>query len=152
MNLTVRIYLTSIFGLLSASFIQAQAAIDSELYQTLFKLDSTYFKAYNSCNLEVQANLLDDELEFYHDMGGLSTSKSEIIESIKTNICGKVSRKIIPGSFEVHEINGFGAVGMGLHQFHNKAEPDAISKPSKFVSIWKKSDTRWTMYRIISLH
>ncbi|MFM1878337.1 MAG: hypothetical protein RLZZ241_1203 [Bacteroidota bacterium] len=145
-------YPIAIVLLLSVSMAKAQATATSDLYQTLFELDSTYFEAYNTCNLDVQAKILDDELEFYHDMGGLSTSKTEILESIKNNICGKVTRELIPGSFEVHEINEFGAVAMGLHQFQNKEEPNAIPKPSKFVSIWKKSDSRWTMYRIISLH
>lgn len=145
-------YPIAILLLLSVSMVKAQASAASDLYKTLNRLDSIYFEAYNTCNLEVQAGILDDQLEFYHDLGGLSTSKAEILEGIKNNICGKVTRELIPGSFEVHEINGFGAVAMGMHQFHNKEEPNAIPKPSKFVSIWKKSDSHWTMYRIISLH
>lgn len=131
---------------------RAQAPEDSELYRTVKALDATYFDAYNTCNLEVQAQLMDDELEFYHDQGGLSTSKSELITSIRENICGKVTRELIPESLEVYEINGFGAVSIGYHRFFNKLELDAPSKPSRFVTVWKKYTDRWTMYRVISLH
>ena len=116
------------------------------------ELDKTYFDAYNACDMETQASLLDEELEFYHDQGGLSTDKAGIIESIRQNICGKVSRELVEESVEVHEIRGFGAAAIGLHKFYNSEEPDAISKPSRFVTIWKQKDDRWSMYRIISLH
>lgn len=131
---------------------RAQAPEDSELYRTVKALDATYFNAYNTCNLEVQAQLMDDELEFYHDQGGLSTSKSDLIIAIRENICGKVTRQLVAQSLEVYEINGFGAVSIGYHRFFNKLEPDAPSKPSRFVTVWKKYPNRWTIYRVISLH
>lgn len=131
---------------------RAQAGQDSELYQTLLQLDATYFEAYNSCNLEVQSQMMDNALEFYHDQGGLSTSKSELITAIKANICDRVTRQLVPESLEVYEIKDFGAVSIGYHRFFNKLEPDAPSKPSRFVTVWKKYPDRWTMYRIISLH
>ena len=130
----------------------AQAAEDSELYKKILALDAAYFTAYNTCDIEGQARLLDDSLEFYHDQGGLSTSKSEILESIQKNICGKVSRTLVEGSVEVHEIKGFGAVELGLHRFYNREEPDAESKPSRFITVWKQEADRWLMHRIISLH
>ena len=130
----------------------AQVPEDSELYQKILDLDAAYFDAYNTCDIEGQARLLDDSLEFYHDQGGLSTSKAEILESIRQNICGKVSRSLVDGSVEVHEIKGFGAVELGLHRFFNREEPDAESKPSRFITVWKQDGDHWLMHRIISLH
>lgn len=130
----------------------AQVPKDSELYNTVLELDASYFSAYNECDMETQARLLDDELEFYHDQGGLSTSKDEILRSIEANICGKVSRTLVENSVEVHEIKGFGAVEIGLHKFYNNEEPDEISKPSRFITVWKSTDGGWKMHRIISLH
>lgn len=130
----------------------AQASEDSAIYKKIASLDAAYFTAYNTCDLDTQARLLDDQLEFYHDQGGLSTSKAEILEALRVNICGKVTRSLVEGSLEVHEINGFGAVALGLHQFHNREEPGAESKPSRFVTVWKQNGEAWTMYRIISLH
>lgn len=130
----------------------AQVSEDSALHQKVLALDAAYFRAYNACDLDAQALLLDDALEFYHDQGGLSTSKADILESIRENICGKVSRSLVEGSVEIHEIKGFGAVELGLHRFYNRDEPDAESKPSRFITIWKQDGDRWLMHRIISLH
>lgn len=130
----------------------AQVDTDSELYQTLKKMDSIYFTAYNSCDIKTQATLMAEDMEFYHDQGGLSTSKKEILESIEKNICGKVTRELVESSLEVHEIKGYGAVAMGLHKFYNNQEPNAISKPSKFIGIWTQQNGTWQMTRIISLH
>jgi len=130
----------------------AQVSKDSELYITLKAMDSTYFTAYNTCDMKTQAGIMAEDIEFYHDQGGLATSKQEILESIESNICNKVTRELVEGSFEVHEIKGYGAVAMGLHKFHNNQEPDAISKPSKFIGIWTQQNDKWQMSRVISLH
>jgi hypothetical protein len=39
-------------------------------------MDST-FHAYNSCDINKQALIYGESLEFYHDKGGLMTSKQE---------------------------------------------------------------------------
>lgn len=137
---------------LTMNLSMAQVDSNSALYQTLKKMDSTYFTAYNTCDLKTQAEIIAEDVEFYHDQGGLSTSKKELLESIEKNICGKVTRELIEGSLEVHEIKGYGAVAMGLHKFYNNQEPDAISKPSKFIGIWTQQNGNWQMTRIISLH
>lgn len=143
-----------ILAILIGALVEAigQVPEDSDLYKTILKLDNRYFTAYNTCDLQTQAKLMDEDLEFYHDMGGLSTSKSDIIKSIEENICGKVTRQLVDGSVEVHEIKGFGAVEIGLHKFFNNREPDAESKPSRFITVWKQDADTWSMHRIISLH
>ncbi|MDM9630647.1 nuclear transport factor 2 family protein [Robiginitalea aurantiaca] len=146
------IYIAFGILLLAPSGVKGQVSEDSDLYKTIMELDASYFEAYNSCDLATQASLLSDDLEFYHDQGGLSTSKSDIINSIEKNICGKVTRELIAESVEVHEIKGFGAVEIGYHKFYNNQEPDALSKPSRFVSVWKNTDGIWKMHRVVSLH
>ena len=139
-------------ALLGTSVVPAQEATDSDLYRTVLALDASYFTAYNSCDMETQADLLSEDLEFYHDQGGLSTSKADILKSIEANICGKVTRELVEGSVEVHRIKDFGAVEIGLHKFYNNQEPDAESKPSRFITLWKQENGTWRMHRIVSLH
>lgn len=115
-------------------------------------MDSIYFQAYNSCDMDTQERIYSVDLEFYHDLNGLRTSKDELLEAIKTKICGKITRELVEGSIEVYPIKDFGAVQFGLHKFHNKQEPDATSKPSRFVIIWKLDDGNWKITRFISLH
>ncbi|HLO58164.1 MAG TPA: nuclear transport factor 2 family protein [Bacteroidales bacterium] len=124
---------------------------DQKLYDTIVYLDSIFFNAYNTCDIDLQADFYDDNIEFYHDRGGLSTSKSDILESIKNNICGKVTRTRVKASLEVYPIANFGAVEIGYHYFHNKAE-GTTSQPSKFITIWKLSQGKWKLSRVISLH
>jgi len=126
--------------------------VDQELYSTIVALDTRFFDAYNTCDMETQAELISEDIEFFHDMGGLSTSKSQILESLKNNICGKVTRTLIEGTIEVYPIKGYGAVQMGEHKFFNKLEPNAKSVPSKFVTIWKNDHGKWVMTRIVSTH
>lgn len=152
MNATIKTYVFTVAAWLFTGISIAQVASDSELYRTIRSLDDKYFTAYNTCDLNTQGELLSEDLEFYHDQGGLSLSKSGILESIEQNICGKVRRELIPESVEVHEIRGFGAVEIGLHKFYNSEEPDAVSKPSRFVTVWKQENGGWKMHRIISLH
>jgi len=124
---------------------------NKELYQTIVHLDSMYFDTYNHCNLARMDSLTADDIEFYHDRGGLSTSKKDLIAAIGKNICGKVTRILAKGSIEAYEIPGYGAVEFGYHSFSNIEEP-GVSKPSKFVAIWRNKDGRWQITRVISLH
>ena len=138
--------------IIASTLVKGQETQDSELYNTIIELDKTYFKAYNECDMKTQSEFYDDDIEFYHDKGGLATDKTELLKSIERNICGKVTRTLIEESVEVHPIKGFGAVQIGMHKFYNNQEPDAISKPTKFIVVWKKTDTNWLMSRVISLH
>jgi len=126
--------------------------VDQELYNTIVKLDKKFFDAYNTCDLKTQNELISEDIEFFHDKGGLSTSKTQIMEAMKNNICGKVTRILIDGTIEVYPIQGYGAVQMGEHKFFNNEEPNAKQIPSKFVTIWKNDNGTWTMTRIISTH
>lgn len=132
--------------------VLGELELDDDLLSTIVKMDSIYFTAYNTCDMATQAELYDEDLEFYHDKGGLSTSKQDILRSIEENICGKVTRELVKGSIEVYPIHGYGAVEIGMHKFHNNQEPDAISVPSKFITIWKQKGDKWLISRVISLH
>ncbi len=125
------------------------------LYDTIVSLDSIFFEAYNTCsiNIDKYASFISDNLEFYHDNGGLMTSKNEFIEATKKNICGKVTRQLVPGSIEVYPIKDYGAVEIGLHKFHNNQEP--VGNPSKvgrFMIIWHIENNQWKISRVVSLH
>ena len=73
-----------------------------ELYNTIVHMDSVYFNAYNDCDMDKQAAIYADSIEFYHDGSGLETSKKALLAAIKQNICGKVSRVLVKGSIEVY--------------------------------------------------
>jgi hypothetical protein len=123
-----------------------------ELYNTIVHMDSVYFNAYNNCDMATQAAIYSDSIEFYHDKGGLMTSKQALLDAIKKNICGKVTRVLVKGSIEVYPIPGYGAVEIALHRFVNHEESESPSKPDKFIVIWRLKNDKWQITRVVSLH
>ena len=122
------------------------------LYDSIAAMDAKWEDAYNHCKLDVMEEIISEDLEFYHDQGGLMTSKQKLNEALKANICGKVTRELKKGSLEVYAIKEYGAVEMGLHGFHNNQEPNSKLHYSKFVHIWKRDHGKWLITRVISLH
>lgn len=123
-----------------------------ELYQTISKLDSTFFHAYNTCDLKTQAAFYADNIEFFHDKSGLDTSKQHILENTQKYICGKVTRQLVKGSLEVSPLPGYGAVELGQHSFYNNQEKNFHPHPSRFVIVWRNNNGKWTITKVISLH
>ena len=125
---------------------------DQKLYNTIVHMDSVYFNAYNTCDMATQASIYSDSIEFYHDKGGLMTSKKDLLKALKDNICGKVTRLLVPGSIEVYPVGDWGAVEVGLHRFINHVESETPSKPDKFIVIWRHRNNQWQITRVVSLH
>jgi ketosteroid isomerase-like protein len=144
--------LISFFAIGQINEIEPYTPSDVKLHNEIVKMDTTYFNAYNTCDMKTQADIYDEDLEFFHDKGGLSTSKSDLLKSLENNICGKVTRTLIKDSIEVYPIKGYGAVQIGYHKFFNKEEPNAKSIPSKFIVIWKNKNNSWKITKVISLH
>lgn len=155
-SLTVLALLISLFTSISASAQSQDTYVykpeSQELYNTIAHMDSVYFNAYNTCDMDKQAAIYADSIEFYHDGSGLETSKKALLAAIKENICGKVTRVLVKGSIEVYQIPDFGAVEIGLHRFINHAENNHISRPDKFIIIWRHNNHQWQITRVISLH
>ncbi|MDR0793457.1 MAG: nuclear transport factor 2 family protein, partial [Chitinophagaceae bacterium] len=86
----------------------AKVDTSTELFKKLKSNDSLLFNVgFNTCNIGAFENLVSDNFEFYHDKGGISSSKSDFILSIKNNICSgtyKPQRKLIEGSLEVYPL------------------------------------------------
>ena len=128
---------------------------DQQLYDTIVRLDSIFFGAYNTCstNLDKYGSFFSDNIEFYHDKGGIMTSKQDIIDGTQRNVCGKVTRELVKGSIEVYPIKDYGAIEIGLHKFHNNQEPAGTkSKAGRFMIIWEKKNNEWKIKRVVSLH
>lgn len=127
---------------------QSNAQSDA-LFKTVQALDTQLFDAYNHCNLAALGALVADDLEFYHDKTGLSVGKAPFLAAIKENICGKVERRLVPGSLEVYPLNGYGAVEIGLHRFYHPGNANDIGE-AKFVTLWQNKDGVWKITRAIS--
>lgn len=133
------------------SVLSEEMPATTSLYDSIVAMDARWEDAYNNCRLDVMEELISEDLEFYHDQGGLMTSKQKLNDALKNNICGKVKRQLKPGSIEVYPIKGYGAVEMGQHGFHS-ANATSTDHFAKFVHIWKRTNGKWQITRVISLH
>ena len=130
-----------------------QSAPDDALFRTIASLDSGVFDSYNTCNLEKFASFFADDVEFYHDKGGLTRGRSALVDSVKNNICGKTRRDPIPGTLEVHPMDGFGALQIGAHRFCDakvKQCDGTSGGVGKFIHLWQNRDGVWKITRVIS--
>ncbi|HLY60464.1 MAG TPA: nuclear transport factor 2 family protein [Terriglobia bacterium] len=121
------------------------------LDKAIAALDAALFDSYNHCDLEKFSSFFTDDVEFYHDQGGVTLGKEKLTESVKNNICGKVTREIVPGTMEAHYMKGYGAVEMGVHRFHHPGHED--TEPvgeGKFIHLWQYKDGKWKITRVIS--
>ena len=127
---------------------------DPALFETIARMDSLFFGDYNTCTVHLQeyADFYAEDLEFYHDKGGYMHSKKEVVDGTQKNICGKVTRHLIPGTLEIYPIANYGAIEIGYHYFRNSAEPNAVPHPGRFVITWHKTPEGWKITRVISLH
>jgi hypothetical protein len=128
-----------------------KTAPPDELARTMASLDSALFDAYNQCDLEKFGTFFIDDVEFYHDQGGVTLGRQNLTESVKKNICGKVRRELVSGTLEVYPMRGYGAVEMGVHRFHQpKVDPDKPVGEAKFIHLWQNKDGVWKITRVIS--
>jgi ketosteroid isomerase-like protein len=126
--------------------IKSQAELD----KAVAALDAALFDTYNRCDLEKFAKFFTDDVEFYHDQGGLSLGKQKLVDSIQKNICGgDVRRELVPGSLEVYHMNGYGAVEIGVHRFYHP-KTNSPAGEAKFVHLWQYKDGAWKITRVIS--
>jgi ketosteroid isomerase-like protein len=135
---------------------QLLAASQDNLARKIAALDAELFDAYNKCDLARFASFLAEDLEFYHDEGGLSVGRHATVEGVKNNICGKVHRDLIPGTLAVYPLKGYGAVETGIHLFCDPKSTETTGKcgdgsgVARFTHLWRYKDGAWTITRVIS--
>lgn len=148
----------SLFLLLYNS-VSAQAT-KQNLSKTILYHDSVFWHAYNNCDIKNMEKYFTDDLEFYHDKGGLSKGKIQTIETTKKNLCSnnnfRLKREVVPGSTEVFPLSKndtiYGAIFSGEHVFYviENNNPPRIDGKAKFTHVWLLKDNVWKMARIIS--
>ena len=127
---------------------------DSLTFQQVRALDQKLFLAYNNCDLTTLGDLVDDNLEFYHDKSGLSVGKANFLSAIKNNICHKVRRELVASTLEVYALENYGAIELGEHTFCNMAETpicqDETNGIGKFFMLWQKQGEQYRLTRVVS--
>ena len=141
----------------SKNKLEAQAKgyspVSKDLYDSIAYLDSVFFNAFNTRDLDKLKALLSENLEFYHDLGGVTNYNQNIDAFKKTFESDRgLRRKLVEGTLEVYPIKDYGAVETGIHRFYatEKGQQEKLSSEAKFVQVWQKKDGAWKITRIIS--
>jgi hypothetical protein len=116
-------------------------------------MDNLVFEAFNQRNLAKLRTMFSEDLEFYHDLGGLSRYEANM-ENFRKAFASErlVRRELVAGSLTVYPIKDFGAVEMGVHRFYatEKGRQEQLSSEARFVHVWRLIDNKWVITRIIS--
>lgn len=118
--------------------------------------DQSFWKAYNECQVDEMAVFLTEDIEFYHDKDGLTSSRPKVLESIRSGLCGsgnpRMRREAIEETVEVHLLHGYGAIITGDHRFYqtDAGKPERRAGLATFTHVWQHQDGEWKMSRILS--
>lgn len=127
-----------------------------KLTKTILHLDSMFWQAYNTCDIEKMGTFFTDDLEFYHDKGGLTKTKASLMEMTKGGMCSggdwKLRREVVEGSTHVYKLNNYGAILTGEHVFYilEKGKKEKLDGIAKFTHVWRFENNEWKMARVLS--
>ncbi|GAA4056242.1 hypothetical protein GCM10022409_49420 [Hymenobacter glaciei] len=138
----------------SATAASSSATVDkatSELYKQVAKLDAEIFAAFNAHDVTKLMSYFADNLEFFHDKGGLANF-SQTKQGFERMFAQSpdISRSLVPGSLEVYPIKGYGAVHIATQRFCHVENGREDCGNSKFVMVWQQQAGTWKIARVVS--
>ena len=130
-----------------------EASPGESLHATVEALDSAVFDAFNRCSdpaqLDRHAGYFAEDVEFYHDTGGVTWTREAMLENTRKHVCGNFSRELVPGTLRVHPIKDFGALSQGSHRFCQFASGKCEGL-ADFTMLWRHQDGVWQLTRVFS--
>ena len=131
-----------------------------KLTATILHFDSAFWNAYNNCDTAHFKDFVTDDVEFYHDKGGITTGASALIKSLNKNLCGNVNyhlrREAVAGTIKVYPMKSsdkiYGAIITGEHLFYitQNGKPEFPDGDANFTQLWLLKNGVWKMARILS--
>lgn len=153
-----------IAALIAVTALGASAALASDgrsttqqatdpLFETISALDTAVFDAFNNCSspeqLQKHASYFAPDVEFYHDTGGVTWSRQEMLANTAKNVCGNFRRELVPDTLKVFPIKDFGAIAQGSHRFCQFAS-GKCEGIADFVIVWSNQYGHWQITRVLS--
>lgn len=134
---------------------------DQQLSDLILHKDSLFWQAYNTCDTGKFGDFFSDDLEFYHDKGGITLGLQALLESSRKNLCSSTSnfrlrREVVEGSTKVFPLRKndtiYGAILNGQHVFYvlETGKKERLDGLAKFSHLWIKRDGNWKMTRVLS--
>ena len=123
-----------------------------QLLAEIRQVDTELFAAFNRCDLERMSDIFARDLEFFHDLAGVSDYE-QTLAATKTNCDRKLGleRKLVPESLEVYPVGGgYGAIQKGAHTFCHPESGEEVCGTFEFLHIWRRDEDRWRLARVVS--
>lgn len=127
--------------------------VSQELYAEIAHMDSVMFNAFNAHDVEKLKTTFSEDLEFYHDKGGLTgyvQSMENFSKLFENNKATGLRRDLVKGSLEVYPIKDYGAIETCLHKFCHVENGKNDCGTFKNVMVWQKKDGQWRVTRVVS--
>jgi hypothetical protein len=147
-----------ILAALACSFLfsgrsDAQPAGAPALSSTIAALDRQVFDAFNHCDLpgrlEQHAGFFDPDVEFYHDTGGVTWTRDDMLANTRKYVCGRYRRELLAGSLQIFPVKDFGAIEQGTHRFCGVAD-NQCEGLADFTIVWRLNRDGWRITRVLS--
>ena len=125
----------------------------TDLFSVIAALDTAVFDAFNNCSdpdrLQKHASYFASNVEFYHDTGGVTWNRQDMLANTAKYVCGNFRRELVPGSLAVYPIKDFGAISQGTHRFC-QFKSGACEGMADFAIVWRLQDGNWQITRVLS--
>ena len=145
-------FLAACANLRQSASVQSQET-SGPLFDTISALNAAAFEAFNTCanpgQLQKHADYFSADVEFYHDTGGVTWNRREMLANTEKYVCGNFRRELIPGSFRVYPIKDFGAIAQGVHKFC-QFKSGTCEGAAEFLIVWRKEGGKWSITRVLS--
>jgi hypothetical protein len=122
--------------------------------------DSLFWHAYNTCATEKFSEYIAENIEFYHDKGGITEGLAAVTASVKNNLCSnagsRIRREAVAGTAKIFSLQKsgeiYGAIMSGDHFFYvtERGKKERREGLAKFTHLWLLKDGKWKMSRILS--
>ena len=109
------------------------------------------FDAYNAHDVDGLMVMFSDDLEFYHDTGGM-LDHAQVTAGF-TNVFANnkdIRRDLVDGTLEVYPVKGYGAIEIGAHRFCHTENGKPDCGTFKFMQLWRYKDGAWQVTRDVS--
>src|SRR5688572_24894879 len=110
-----KITMKNLMIILSFSFVLFLTAIAygqspaDKLVETIVEKDAAFWSAYNKCDNAAFRTMFTDDVEFYHDKGGVVTGHENFILALKTGLCSnpdsRLRREAVKGTVKVFPLS-----------------------------------------------
>ena len=158
-RISIRIAIAIIMLIGTCGLLRAQSNV-AELTRIILEKDSLFWTGYNRCDTALNGQFIADDVEFFHDKGGITLGRAALQLALKKNLCSnanwRLRREAVPGTVKVYPMMNndtiYGAIILGEHYFYvnETGKPERREGHASFNHLWLKKNGVWKMQRILS--